>query len=172
MAVNEITHAAQGCAVQERYVHASGYRGTSLNLFDPKTARWRQLWVDNAGLVLRLQGGLDERGRMVLSGERTTRDGTRVRDRITWIPLTDGAVRQLWDVSRAVNEWENAFTGEYFPTAPVSGFLPVRFRGFGRFQEITWRSSSGRNRQRHRRLSPPQHEQRRVRRRHGKIEPE
>lgn len=114
--VNEITRVAQGCAVQERYHNASGYAGTSLNLYDSKTGTWSQLWTDNAGLVLRLTGELDEDGRMVLAGERTTRDGSRVRDRITWIPVGDGTVRQVWDVSRDGGAtWENAFTGEYVP---------------------------------------------------------
>lgn len=115
-AVNEVERVAQGCAVQERYSHDSGYTGTSLNLYDPEKGAWSQLWADNAGLVLRLEGGLDERGRMVLAGERTTRDGTAVRDRITWIPASGGTVRQVWDVSRDGGQtWENAFTGEYVP---------------------------------------------------------
>lgn len=116
MAVNEISRAAQGCAVQERYHTASGYTGASLNLYDPGNGGWTQLWVDNGGLVLHLAGGLDGQGRMVLSGERTSRDGSRVRDRITWAPLPDGTVRQVWDGSRDGGKtWENAFTGECVP---------------------------------------------------------
>ena len=116
MAVNEITRAAQGCALQERYHNASGYTGTSLNLYDPESGTWSQLWVDNGGLVLHLRGGLDGEGRMVLSGERTARDGARVRDRITWAAVPDGTVRQVWDVSRDGGKtWENLFTGEYVP---------------------------------------------------------
>lgn len=116
MAVNEIARVAQGCALQERYHTASGYTGTSLNLYDPKSGTWSQLWTDNTGLVLHLAGGLDDRGRMVLSGDRTARAGKPVRDRITWAPGADGTVRQIWDVSRDGGKtWENAFTGEYVP---------------------------------------------------------
>ena len=113
-AVNEITRVGQGCALQERYHNAGGYTGTSLNFVDRATGRWHQIWVDNSGLVLRLEGGLDDEGRMVLAGDRTDRDGSAVRDRITWIAQEDGTVHQVWDVSKDGGAtWENAFHGVY-----------------------------------------------------------
>lgn len=112
-AVNEIRRVAQGCALQERYHTAGGYTGTSLNFRDTATGGWTQVWVDNAGLVLRLEGGVDGEGRMVLAGDRVDRDGP-VRDRITWIPRPDGTVQQVWDVSRdGGRSRENVFTGTY-----------------------------------------------------------
>lgn len=112
--VNEITRVAQGCALQERYHSAGGYTGTSLNWYDRAAGTWHQLWVDNSGLRLELSGGLDGEGRMVLAGDRTARDGTPVRDRITWTARGDGTVLQVWDLSRdGGGTWENLFTGTY-----------------------------------------------------------
>lgn len=116
--VNEITRVAQGCAIQERYHNDRGYTGTSLNLYDPESGEWTQLWVDNAGLVLRLRGGLDEQGRMVMAGDRVEAGGRTVRDRITWVDEDDGTVLQIWDVSHDGGlEWENLFTGQYTRTS-------------------------------------------------------
>jgi len=50
---------------------------------------------------------------MVLSGERNTEEGIDV-DRITWVPLEDGRVRQLWNISKDGGAtWETAFEGMY-----------------------------------------------------------
>lgn len=117
--VNDIARVAQGCALQERYHNAGGYTGTSLNYYDPQRRRWTQLWVDNSGLLLHLHGGLDEQGRMVLSGERADGAGRTVQDRITWIPQPNGTVRQVWDRSGdGGRSWENVFTGEYVRLPP------------------------------------------------------
>lgn len=109
---NEIRPVAGGCALEESWSGAGGSRGTSLNYYDPDDGRWHQLWVGSGGLVLRLTGGLED-GSMVLEGERTA-EGRRIRDRITWSPLGDGEVRQLWEVSPDGGEsWSPTFDGRY-----------------------------------------------------------
>ena len=108
---NEITRVANGCALLESWRGARGPTGTSLNFYDPGTGRWHQVWA-GLGLYLRLSGGL-EAGKMVLSGVRETEEG-QVVDRITWTPLDDGSVRQVWDVSRdGGGTWQTAFDGLY-----------------------------------------------------------
>ena len=50
---------------------------------------------------------------MVLAGERPMPDGP-LPDRLTWIPLRAGSVRQQWDVSRDGGEtWRRVFDGLY-----------------------------------------------------------
>jgi hypothetical protein len=50
---------------------------------------------------------------MVLAGSRQTPEG-EVIDRITWIPLEDGRVQQVWDTSRDGGEtWRVDFDGMY-----------------------------------------------------------
>lgn len=111
---NEIRVVAGGCGLEESWTGAGGTRGTSLNYYDPADGRWHQLWVGSGGLILHLAGGLED-GSMVLTGERVA-EGERLRDRITWSPLPDGGVRQLWEVSRDGGEtWSPAFDGRYRP---------------------------------------------------------
>lgn len=115
-AVNHVRREVQGCLIREHYWNAGGYTGTSTNWFTPSDGLWRQLWLDNSGLILQLSGGVDDRGRMVLQGDRTTADGGRVRDRITWYPDDSGHVHQIWDSSTDGGvTWENAFHGIYRP---------------------------------------------------------
>ncbi len=109
---NAITRVASGCGLLESWKSGrSGYEGNSLNWYDEGTGQWKQVWV-GLDLYLTLSGGI-EGDRMVLSGERITDDGMVV-DRITWIPLDDGRVRQLWDTSKNGGvTWEPAFDGIY-----------------------------------------------------------
>jgi hypothetical protein len=105
---NRITPILGGCALKEEWTGALGNQGTSLNAWDEEARRWRQTWVDQSGTVLLLSGGV-EGGRMILQSA----DGPS-RQRITWTPLPDGRVRQLWDSSSDGGKtWKVAFDGTY-----------------------------------------------------------
>jgi len=68
--------------------------------------------VDNNGGVLQLNGELTA-GKMVLRGE-TLDEGKKVLQRISWQPLPDGRVRQLWESSKdGGGTWTVAFDGYY-----------------------------------------------------------
>ena len=57
-------------------------------------------------------GGLDSQGRMVLSD--ATDSGSAPIQRITWTPLPNGRVRQLWETSTDHGvTWTTAFDGLY-----------------------------------------------------------
>jgi hypothetical protein len=111
---NRISPVLGGCALREEWTGASGSRGTSLNVFDSDARRWRQTWVDDKGNVLLLTGGY-RNGKMILEGDGPgSRRGARVRNRITWTPLSDGRVRQLWESSAdGGRSWNTAFDGTY-----------------------------------------------------------
>jgi hypothetical protein len=98
----------------EQYEAAgSGYQGSSFNIYDRGAGEWHQSWVDNQGLLLHLRGGLEE-GRMVLSGERLSPDGSPVTDQISRTPHEDGTVQQTWRVSSDGGEtWQTVFDGVY-----------------------------------------------------------
>lgn len=104
-----------GCALQERWLGAGGFSGTSLNHYDATARVWRQYWVDNQGGSLRLAGGF-ESGSMVLSGTAPLggTPGALLHHRITWTALADGAVRQWWQRSQDDGKtWTTAFDGRY-----------------------------------------------------------
>lgn len=119
---NEIRRIAGGCGLLERWRGVDGGEGTSVNTYDTDLGRWTQRWV-GGGATLWLEGGLEEGPegrRMVLAGPepRSTPRG-RTLDRITWTPLPDGRVRQLWEMSSDGGEtWEEAFVGLYGRLAP------------------------------------------------------
>lgn len=113
---NTITRAAAGCALLESWRGQQGGRGVSVNAYDADRNRWTQRWVGTAS-ILWLEGGW-EAGRMLLRST-ATRETPRgaVLDRISWEPLPDGRVRQVWEVSTDGGEtWEEIFVGLYSRT--------------------------------------------------------
>jgi hypothetical protein len=76
-----------GCIVEENWTGSES--GTSFNMYDPRSQRWTQVWIDTNGNTLFMQGGL-QGNEMVLQGPRVN-PGIR----ITWTPLSGGRVRQF-----------------------------------------------------------------------------
>ncbi|MGD8698849.1 MAG: hypothetical protein PVJ43_06140 [Gemmatimonadales bacterium] len=108
---NRIARVASGCGLLENWRGATGTEGTSLNWYEPQNGQWHQVWV-GSGYYLCLTGGIED-GNMILSGDRQTPGGVVV-DQITWIPLDDGRVRQVWKVSRdSGGSWQVLFDGIY-----------------------------------------------------------
>ena len=109
---NSIVREMGGCVLHERYQTPRGYTGESFNVYDVSRKVWHQTWVDSSGLLLVLEGGLSE-GQMVLEGTSVGRDGTAVRQRITWTPNADGSVRQLWEATGEDGTRRVVFDGTY-----------------------------------------------------------
>jgi len=109
---SRIEPVAGGFGLLENWRGAKGSTGKSLNAYNPATKQWKQFWVGVGG-TLELTGGLDARGRMVLTGESSTPKGS-VLNRITWTPNNDGTVRQRWEQSADNGTtWETVFNGLY-----------------------------------------------------------
>jgi len=101
--MNRITVEYGGCVIHEHYTTGKGYSGESLNTYDAGRKVWHQTWVDDAGLLLTLEGKLDGKS-MVLEGGG---------QRITWTPNDDGSVRQLWEAVDGKGKWSVIFDGKY-----------------------------------------------------------
>lgn len=101
------------CVLQENWLGAGRrVEGKSYNFYDPAENRWHQTWVDNQGGFLMLSGGLVGDS-MQMSGE-SSEGGESVRNRLTWTPLPDGRVRQLWEASaNGGKSWRATFDGYY-----------------------------------------------------------
>lgn len=110
---NDVTRVARGCGLLENWRGAGGGAGVSVNTYDAARGVWTQRWVGD-GSTLWLEGGL--RGEaMVLEGTapRATPRGA-VLDRITWTPLPDGGVSQVWELSTDGGAtWTPSFQGIY-----------------------------------------------------------
>ncbi len=119
---NTIRRILGGCVLHERYTTPGGYQGQSLNLFDASRGVWHQSWVDSAGTLLLLEGGL-EGDAMVLRGE-TRGPGGSALQRISW-SLVEGdpdRVRQLWTTSvDGGKSWQTTFDGLYLRKSADGG---------------------------------------------------
>jgi hypothetical protein len=74
---------ADGCALYERYEQNDGLIGESILSYDPVRKRWQQTWVTNRGALMVIVGTFKD-GALVLEGDVHLKDGTSVRQRITW----------------------------------------------------------------------------------------
>jgi hypothetical protein len=109
---NRIVSEYGGCVLHERYDTSRGYSGESLNAYDAGRKVWHQTWVDTAGTLLLLEGGL-RNGSMVLEGQTTGAGAQVTKHRITWTPNANGSVRQLWESTDEKGQWTVAFDGMY-----------------------------------------------------------
>jgi hypothetical protein len=108
LGVNSIRPLFDTGALAEHWRSDSGIEGHSLNCFDPDRHCWHQTWVDSAGGMLQLDGGLRDDGAMVMEG---LSEGER--QRITWRPEGE-EVRQVWETSADDGQtWTLAFDGRY-----------------------------------------------------------
>ena len=85
---------------------------------------WHQTWIDSGGQGTRLgfdrakgmydMGLPSHKSLFQLQGERISKEGGTVLDRITWTPLEDGRVRQHWQASTDNGvTWSEVFDGYY-----------------------------------------------------------
>ena len=110
---NTISRILGGCVLLEEYVTPRGYAGFSYNAYDRTTGQWHQTWVDNTGIVLKIDGGIVD-GKMVLEGPGKDPQGNDIINRITWTPHEDGTVQQTWDTSSDGGQtWTTGFDGLY-----------------------------------------------------------
>ncbi len=104
-----------GCVLHEYYTTPAGYEGESLNIYDETRGVWHQTWVDNAGALLVLEGGM-QADRMVMEGSTVDAQGSVTLNRITWSVVggVDAQVRQFWETSTDDGEtWSGIFDGTY-----------------------------------------------------------
>lgn len=113
---NRISSSQGGCVLVEEYETPSGYTGQSLSYYDSRDSKWHQVWIDNGGAPVVQSGGLNENGEMVLLETGPSALGV---GRITWTPLANGDVRQLWQRSTDGGAtWSTIFDGTYSRREP------------------------------------------------------
>lgn len=113
--MNRVERVLGKCAIEENWEGAQGSKGHSFNMYDNRRGVWHQTWIGDHGLLLLLDGGLDDDGNMVLRGDFPARDGKgTVNNVISWEPLPDGTVRQTWKISKDDGTtWKKIFVGIY-----------------------------------------------------------
>lgn len=109
---NAITRGERGFVIQESWTSAAGQTGRSLNFVDPQDGRWKQLWIDDSGNVIRFDGEFRD-GAMRFEGPTWNASGQQGRMRCTFTPNADGSVRQRIESRNAAGEWVVVFDGRY-----------------------------------------------------------
>lgn len=99
------------CVIFENW-NTPASSGKSFSLFDAKTGKWRQTWVDGTGNITHYTGGLED-GKMMLVAE-VENSGKRSLMRMTYTKLADGGVRQHGENSTDGGKtWTTAYDFKY-----------------------------------------------------------
>jgi hypothetical protein len=115
---NHIEKVLGGCAIIENWRDVEGHEGKSLFYFEPNSKQWKQVWTTDQGAIKEkvMLRGFAGKG-MQFQGELKRKDGRGTYlDRTTLIPLTDGRVRQVIEISfDGGKSWDpkHAWTGIY-----------------------------------------------------------
>src|SRR5262245_6955298 len=101
------------CVFFENWKGAGGMTGKSFNLFNAAKGKWQQTWVDSSGNALELYGEYID-GAMRIVGAKRAPNGGKIIDKLTFVPLEGGRVRQLWESSKDDGRtWDVVFNGLY-----------------------------------------------------------
>jgi hypothetical protein len=110
---NSIQLILDKCVIFENWTGANGYSGKSFNIYNASTKKWQQLWVDNAGGVLQLEGELHN-GVLEYTGKTPQADGTTALEKITFKKLPNDRIQQIWVQSPDDGKtWNTLFDGMY-----------------------------------------------------------
>ena len=111
---NNIYFIQDSCILLENWIGAGGTTGTSMNYYDKTDKSWNQLWIDNQGNKLMLKGQFNGESMVLISQPIINDTKSIVIHKITWTPLENGDVRQLWESSQdGGNNWQVLFDGKY-----------------------------------------------------------
>jgi hypothetical protein len=113
-AASRIERMLDGCVIQENWMPIGGSEGKSWNFYNSSTHKWEQVWVA-PGSVLKLEGAFHD-GAMRYEGVVVNPAGAAVLQRLTFTPMSEGRVHQLWlQSSDGGKTWTTAFDGIYIP---------------------------------------------------------
>ena len=97
---NSVKRVLDGCVVEENFNGGTAMhlRGISVSLFDTRSGKWKQTWVDNEGGYLDFIGEFKD-GQMVLQREATRPDGTKALQRMVYKNITPNDFDWSWERS-------------------------------------------------------------------------
>jgi len=107
-ATNHITKEMGGCMVHEHFNDAANsYTGESWSVFNTKTKKWQQTWVDNQGAYIVLTGEFKD-GKMTLITEPVAMpDGTKTQNRMVFYNITHDTFDWDWEATNdGGNVWK------------------------------------------------------------------
>lgn len=102
---NTISKILDGRVIQEQF-EAPQLRGLSVSVFNERSGRWHQTWVDNSGGYLDFVGGMEDDGRMILS-RQMEQEGHTFQQRMVWYDIAPDSLEWHWERSAdAGQSWQ------------------------------------------------------------------
>jgi len=98
---NIITLELDSCVVEENFTTLGDdqpFRGNSVSVYNVKTGKWHQTWVDSRGGHYDLEGGMVG-DRMILQCDARTAGGTPYLLRMVFANITGNALDWTWERS-------------------------------------------------------------------------
>ncbi len=97
---NSIRRVLENCVVEENFSGETDMhlRGKSVSIFDTRTGKWKQTWVDNEGGYLDFVGEFKD-GQMILSREVALPNGTRTSQRMVFRNIGADEFDWSWESS-------------------------------------------------------------------------
>jgi hypothetical protein len=97
---NTVRKELGGCVVEENFdgETSNGLLGKSVSLYNARTGKWHQTWVDNQGAYIDLTGGWDGK-EFHLWREAVDPKGKKVQQRMIYKNITPDSFDWSWEVS-------------------------------------------------------------------------
>ena len=97
---NSIRRVLDGCVVEENFSGGNDMhlRGKSVSIFEMRSGKWKQTWVDNEGGYLDFVGEFID-GQMILGREFTRPDGGKALQRMVFKNISQDAFDWSWESS-------------------------------------------------------------------------
>lgn len=111
---NHVVRILGQCVVQENFDGGGSppFTGMSVSLYDLRSGRWRQTWVDSQGSYLELVGDFKD-GQMVLSRETSKPDGSKIWQRMIYKNIAPAEFDWSWETSTDGKTWTVAWPIHY-----------------------------------------------------------
>ncbi|HNB73659.1 MAG TPA: fibronectin type III domain-containing protein [Acidobacteriota bacterium] len=107
------TFGVGGIAMLETYNPGGEYQATSVTVYNSKTRKWTQNWLDSDGLLLELSGEL-QNGIMVLTGDYTGSQGQPTQARLTYFNISRTEFDQTFEISTdSGTTWATTYSAHY-----------------------------------------------------------
>jgi uncharacterized protein (TIGR02246 family) len=118
--INRIERAADQCALIEHWSSRSGNSGESLNWYEPRSRKWRQVFVYDNGEIDDYTGEWKE-GTLVFLTPRIDTGRKSTQQRMTFFPLARDSLSQVIEASSdSGRTWKATFRSTYHRLAPDS----------------------------------------------------
>lgn len=97
---NSIRRVLEGCVIEENFSGGDDMhlRGKSVSVFDTRSGKWKQTWVDNEGGYLDFVGEFAD-GQMILGREVTRPDGAKGLQRMVFKNISKDEFDWSWEAS-------------------------------------------------------------------------